>query len=174
MMKIDTQVRHVAKPGANLFAELGFSPDKTRREQIDRTFALGNLILAITAYLAFLPCASAHPQIADPVPATHPCAFIGVWAEIKNQMAYKVTLSENGGFVAEPTASGASGAAYIGLWEVRGDKLEWKTNGSQHPDDINQIKNLSAKSFSLVEVNGSLTAFDLIEATKTANCPRLN
>jgi len=46
MSKIDTQVRHVTKPGANLFAELGFSPDEARRyqaesrEQIDHTLAL--------------------------------------------------------------------------------------------------------------------------------------
>ena len=44
--KIDTQVRHVTKPGANLFAELGFSPDDAKRyqaesrERIDHTLAL--------------------------------------------------------------------------------------------------------------------------------------
>ena len=31
MKKIDTGVRHVTKPGANLFAELGFSPTEARR-----------------------------------------------------------------------------------------------------------------------------------------------
>ncbi len=133
---------------------------------------LGNIIVAITAYLAFLPCSSAHPQIADPVPATHPCVFIGVWAEIKNHTVYKVTLSESGGFVTEPDSPGTPGATYTGLWEVRGDKLEWKIDGAHHPEDINRIKNLSTKSFTLVDVNGSLTAFDLIEATKTPNCPR--
>lgn len=46
MNKIDTQVRHVTKAGANLFAELGFSPDDARRYQaeskdrIDHTLAL--------------------------------------------------------------------------------------------------------------------------------------
>lgn len=46
MNKIDTQVRHVTKPGANLFAELGFSSDDARRyqaesrERIDHTLAL--------------------------------------------------------------------------------------------------------------------------------------
>jgi hypothetical protein len=134
--------------------------------------ALGNLILALTAYLTFLPYGSAHTQIADPLPATHPCAFIGVWAEIKNQMAYKVTFSENGGFMTEPIAPGTSGATYVGLWEVRGDKLEWKTSGSHRPEDISQVRNLTARSFTLVEVNGSLTAFDLIETTRTPNCPR--
>lgn len=32
-MKIDTQIRHVTKPGANLFLELGFSPAEAKRLQ---------------------------------------------------------------------------------------------------------------------------------------------
>jgi len=32
-MKIDTEIRHVTKPGANLFLELGFTPDEARRLQ---------------------------------------------------------------------------------------------------------------------------------------------
>jgi predicted XRE-type DNA-binding protein len=32
-MKIDTEVRHVSKPGANLFLELGFPPGEARRLQ---------------------------------------------------------------------------------------------------------------------------------------------
>ena len=30
-MKIDTEIRHVTKAGANLFLELGFSPEEARR-----------------------------------------------------------------------------------------------------------------------------------------------
>lgn len=30
-MKIDIEIRHVTKPGANLFLELGFPPDEARR-----------------------------------------------------------------------------------------------------------------------------------------------
>ena len=30
-MKIDTEIRHVTKPGANLFLELGFSPTEAKR-----------------------------------------------------------------------------------------------------------------------------------------------
>ena len=33
-MKIDTEIRHVTKPGANLFLELGFSPAEARRLQL--------------------------------------------------------------------------------------------------------------------------------------------
>ncbi|HBN9817929.1 TPA: XRE family transcriptional regulator [Pseudomonas aeruginosa] len=30
-MKIDTEIRHVTKPGANLFLELGFPPEEAKR-----------------------------------------------------------------------------------------------------------------------------------------------
>jgi hypothetical protein len=30
-MMIDTKIRHVTKPGANLFLELGFTPDEAKR-----------------------------------------------------------------------------------------------------------------------------------------------
>lgn len=33
VMKIDTEIRHVTKPGANLFLELGFSPEEAKRLQ---------------------------------------------------------------------------------------------------------------------------------------------
>ena len=32
-MKIDTDIRHVTKPGKNIFLELGFAPDEARRLQ---------------------------------------------------------------------------------------------------------------------------------------------
>lgn len=32
-MKIDTEIRHVSKPGANLFLELGFSEEEAKRLQ---------------------------------------------------------------------------------------------------------------------------------------------
>lgn len=32
-MKIDTAVRHVTKPGANIFLQLGFTPEEARRLQ---------------------------------------------------------------------------------------------------------------------------------------------
>ena len=45
-MTIDTQIRHVTRPDANLFAELGFSPDEAAQlqtqsqQQINDTRAL--------------------------------------------------------------------------------------------------------------------------------------
>ncbi|MGB8401031.1 helix-turn-helix domain-containing protein [Bradyrhizobium sp.] len=51
-MKTDTEVRHVTKPGANLFLELGFSPAEARRlraasrKQINDTKRLKQQLMA--------------------------------------------------------------------------------------------------------------------------------
>ncbi len=45
-MKVDTQIRHVTKPGTNIFLELGFAPEEAKRlrtasrKQIDETRVL--------------------------------------------------------------------------------------------------------------------------------------
>lgn len=51
-MKIDTEIRHVTKPGANLFLELGFSPTEAKRlhaascKQINDTRLLKEQLMA--------------------------------------------------------------------------------------------------------------------------------
>ncbi|CAB3723976.1 helix-turn-helix domain-containing protein [Trinickia soli] len=50
MTKIDTRVRHVTKPEANLFAELGFAADEARRYQAESQ-ALINQTLALKEQL---------------------------------------------------------------------------------------------------------------------------
>src|ERR1700740_2169986 len=50
-MKIDTEIRHVTKPGANLFLELGFTPAEAKRlraasrKQINDTRLLKQLLM---------------------------------------------------------------------------------------------------------------------------------
>ena len=51
-MKIDTAVRHVTRPGANLFLDLGFAPGEAKRlqaisrKQIDEAQALKEQLMA--------------------------------------------------------------------------------------------------------------------------------
>ena len=51
-MKIDTEIRHVTKPGANLFLELGFPPEEAKRlhlasqKQINDTKQLKEQLMA--------------------------------------------------------------------------------------------------------------------------------
>lgn len=58
-MKIDTEIRHVTKPGANLFLELGFSEDEAlklqaaSRQQINDTQALKEQLMGeLTGWIA--------------------------------------------------------------------------------------------------------------------------
>jgi predicted XRE-type DNA-binding protein len=44
MSKVDTQIRHVTKPGTNLFAELGFAPDEARRYQAESQALIGQTL----------------------------------------------------------------------------------------------------------------------------------
>ena len=45
MSKVDTKVRHVTKPGANLFAELGFAPDEARQYQAESQALIGQALV---------------------------------------------------------------------------------------------------------------------------------
>ena len=53
LMKIDTQIRHVTKPAANLFLELGFPPGEARRlqaasrKQINDTLRLKRQLMTV-------------------------------------------------------------------------------------------------------------------------------
>jgi predicted XRE-type DNA-binding protein len=58
-MKVDTEIRHVTKPGVNLFLELGFEPDEARRlqagsrKQIDDTRRLKRQLMeALSGWIA--------------------------------------------------------------------------------------------------------------------------
>ncbi|MDR5779871.1 XRE family transcriptional regulator [Caballeronia sp. LZ065] len=44
MKKVDTRVRHVTKPGANLFAELGFPPAEARHYQTESMALIGQTL----------------------------------------------------------------------------------------------------------------------------------
>lgn len=50
MSKVDTRVRHVTKPGANLFAELGFAPEEAELYQ-EQSRALINQTLTLKEQL---------------------------------------------------------------------------------------------------------------------------
>ena len=45
MSKIDTRIRHVTKPGANLFAELGFAAEEAQRYQKESDARIGRTLV---------------------------------------------------------------------------------------------------------------------------------
>lgn len=44
MKNIETSIRHVTKPGTNLFAELGFPPDEARHYQAKSLALIGQTL----------------------------------------------------------------------------------------------------------------------------------
>ena len=54
-MKIDTEIRHVTKPGANLFLELGFSPAEAKRLQAASRKQINDTKLLIVVIAITIP-----------------------------------------------------------------------------------------------------------------------
>jgi hypothetical protein len=56
LMTIDTQIRHVTKSGANLFRELGFTPDEAERFQAESKQQINAMTTPPPASDALPPC----------------------------------------------------------------------------------------------------------------------
>lgn len=107
-----------------------------------------------------------------------PCALVGVWAASRRDSVYQVTLQDDGRFHAEPLARGAfSGGTIHGDWSVdtvdAGPRITWRYDGGAPvgPPDVNPVRDLAATGFTLVEVNGETTRYNLIRRTPGARCP---
>ncbi len=99
------------------------------------------------------------------------CRYAGIWAAIRGQMVYMVTLEADGRFVAEPSENAPANAATItGAWSVAGNNMAWAYEGGPvWPPDINPITAAGDREFTLVEVNGATTRYELVERL-TGNC----
>mgnify|MGYP001245952501 CR=1 FL=1 len=107
-----------------------------------------------------------------------PCALVGVWAASRRDSVYQVTLQDDGRFHAEPLARGAFSSGTIhGDWSVdtvdAGPRITWRYDGGAPvgPPDVNPVRDLAATGFTLVEVNGETTRYNLIRRTPGARCP---
>jgi hypothetical protein len=102
-----------------------------------------------------------------------PCNMIGVWMSTKYRVPTKVTLMDDGSYIAQ--AANRPGAPLTrGLWAVQGNTMIWlhATSGYQSGNrpDINPIVLPSDGKFVLEEMDGSFTPFELIEAVKSTHC----
>lgn len=139
--------------------------------------SLGPVVLVL--YASGILGASADAGLsgasADRLDASNwPCQFVGTWTSSRAESVYKVTLGEDGTYVAEPIASGAYSAnVLLGKWQVEGQRISWShPSRSGLPADTNDIFDVKPKSFALREVNGEVTRFNLITAFQTTRCPQ--
>ncbi len=145
-----------------------------RRQRIRRVLAATALAgTAGAALVLFQLRSSQQPAVAQS--DLHPCQYVGVWTSARDNAVFRVTLKETGEFLVESIARGPYANASIrDRWEVHGGTMEWKTPEDKPDDplDINQIRDVSSTGFTLIEVNGTLTRFNLIEPLNSSTCKR--
>jgi hypothetical protein len=89
-----------------------------------------------------------------------PCQYVGVWISTQANCRYKFTLKDNGEYDAEHQACNISSDDSSGSWGVHENKMLWFDHENfRWPPDINVIEAEDKNSFSIVEMNGSLTRF---------------
>lgn len=103
-------------------------------------------------------------DMVDALPAA-PCSYVGVWSSTRPGSRYKVTITPDSRFNAVPITGGGSRIAGGGVWGVVGDRMIWFYDaGVGSPADINRIlPGPDASHFTLVEVDGMQTQFELME-----------
>lgn len=129
-------------------------------------------------------CLDAKTGILKPVPGSNgetsensqetsiPCRFVGVWSSIRPGFVLRIKLRDNGQYIAAPNESGVGDRqGYTGFWAVQGNKMIWRhQQGNTSDADVNSIVNESDSTFTLIEMNGQRTRFEMIEATKSHIC----
>lgn len=98
-----------------------------------------------------------------------PCSMVGAWRSERKHMEYRVTLTADGQFAAQPV-SGAS-QAVRGSWGVYGDTMVWFYDDKVvWPPDVNPLK-ADAVGFTLSEVDGTTTRYTLLDPLRNDACP---
>lgn len=110
-------------------------------------------------------------EIALSLPSV-PCRYIGVWSSTRQGSKYKVTLTDDSRFIAEPMHDSAGRTSSItGFWGVHDDVMVWFEDKSiAWPIDASTLLPENRSRFSLIEMNGERAAFELIDAIKSNTC----
>jgi hypothetical protein len=96
-----------------------------------------------------------HLRVISALPNV-PCPYVGTWTASRPGTAYKVTLRDDSQFYAEPM-NDPQGVLISGAWGFYKDSLVWLYDES---DD----------AFTLVEADGSITRYVLLERKRSTNC----
>jgi hypothetical protein len=100
-----------------------------------------------------------------------PCRFIGVWTSTRADLTYKskVTLTDDNRYASAPMWENAF--VTHGFWGANGERMVWfEDNRFVWPIDLNTIHPESRSRFSLIDVNGKRTDFELIDAIQSNTC----
>jgi hypothetical protein len=110
-------------------------------------------------------------KILDSLPNT-PCNYVGEWMSTRPNSTYRISLQNNGEFIAEPVEDKGNARTIYGSWGVYKNKMVWFYNENLvWPPDANEIITENENTFSLVEHNGSKTKFTRIGPFESNACP---
>lgn len=100
------------------------------------------------------------------VPPPVDCRFVGVWKSTRPRTVYQVTMDADRRFEAH-RLEGEDSGVFEGAWLADGNRISWLYDRKLvWPPDINEVRDASTDAFSLVEVDGSISRFELIERTR--------
>ncbi|AXQ28423.1 hypothetical protein D0B54_06880 [Solimonas sp. K1W22B-7] len=91
------------------------------------------------------------------------CRYVGTWLSSRGG-GYRITLTEDSRFVAEPDRPRWGAESYRGTWGEHGGRMIWLYQDRlTWPPDINRVVDAKDDSFTLTEVDGSSTLFTRLE-----------
>jgi hypothetical protein len=126
--------------------------------------------LAVTALVAGITYWQGH--YGGALVVSTPCRMIGVWSSRHGSAMRRIELKEDGRYVMQPRAGGGDPpGGYTGRWAVVGHTMIWRHDqGHGDGPDINPMQADGDTRFTLTEVNGSKTHYELIRAVPSQRC----
>jgi hypothetical protein len=123
--------------------------------------------------VAYLPQAATYMAPAE----AHPCRYVGEWFATRQNVTYRVIMSEDGHYIGRALMGDAVNTArsISGTWEVHPNRTMVMTGGwlvrPMFGSEEIPINDISTNSFNLVESGSSLITYTLARSTPTRNCP---
>lgn len=103
-----------------------------------------------------------------------PCRYVGIWsvAQPGARSKYRITLTDDSKFVAEPLQPGTGDDFKVtGYWGVHEDNMIWiYDHGAPYQTEIKPLRPESRGRFDLIDVNGAPIRYEMIDAIKSNTC----
>lgn len=99
-----------------------------------------------------------------------PCQLVGVWSSRQGSAMRRIELKDDGTYVmAAREGGGDPVGGYQGRWIVEGQNIVWR-HARASELDINPMHADGPGRFTLVEMNGTRTQYELIRAVASSRC----
>ncbi|MCE2948457.1 MAG: kelch repeat-containing protein [bacterium] len=105
-------------------------------------------------------------------PPQIPCRFVGVWSTVQGGMMFRITLMDDGRFRKDRNVTEPSGYGHSeGFWMVQSGHFVWRyPRAPQEPPVVNRLASETATSFALLEQDGQVSKFELLDRRQSSRC----